>query len=84
MWTCARRYLRGHFDARVVLAVFEAPWWLERLGLSGLHRGRARGRACRAIAAPHGNVGGDETTDERGLVGAFGTDPSAGRQRNRS
>lgn len=63
------------FRARAVLGTFEAtrlPSWLGGVVLS---RGRARSRARRAVGYTYAAVHGDADTGERGLVGAFETDP---------
>lgn len=64
-----------HFDARAVLATFEATRLPDWLGGHVVARNRARGRARRAVAATYGTVLGDEERNERGLVGAYETDP---------
>jgi hypothetical protein len=63
------------FEGRAVLGTFEAtrlPAWL---GGAVVWRGRARGRAQRAVARTWSAVHGSEESGARGLVGAFETDP---------
>ena len=63
------------FHARVVLDSFEATRLPSWLGGGVLSRGRARGRARRAVAYSYPAVRGDEASGRRGLVGAFEADP---------
>jgi hypothetical protein len=63
------------FRARVVLDSFEATRLPSWLGGGVVSRGRARGRARRAVAYSYPAIEGDEETGRRGLVGVFETDP---------
>jgi hypothetical protein len=63
------------FRVRAVLASFEATRLPSWLGGGVVSRGRARGRARRAVAYSYSAIEGDEGSDRRGLVGAFETDP---------
>jgi hypothetical protein len=63
------------FEARAVLGTYEAlrlPAWLGGVVVS---RGRAEGKARRAVARTYAVICGDRETGERGLVGTFETDP---------
>jgi hypothetical protein len=63
------------FEARAVLGTYEAlrlPAWL---GGAVVSRGRARGKARRAVARTYAAVCGDREHGDRGLVGTFDTDP---------
>lgn len=63
------------FRARAVLGTFEPTRLPSWLGGRVLSRGPARARARRAVARSYAAIHGDEGTGERGLVGAFETDP---------
>lgn len=63
------------FEARAVLGTYEALRLPEWLGGAVVSRGRANGKARRTVARTYAAVCGDRETGDRGLVGAFETDP---------